>query len=67
MTDPVDRAQQLEQEQRDRALARAKQHDVTTGSIYCEECGEPIPKARREAQPNAVRCIECQQFKELYL
>lgn len=26
----------------------------------CEDCGEEIPKARREAQPGCTRCILCQ-------
>lgn len=26
----------------------------------CEECGEPIPEARRRAVPGVRRCIECQ-------
>ena len=27
----------------------------------CEECGEPIPLARRLAMPGVRLCIECQQ------
>ena len=27
----------------------------------CEECGEPIPEARRKALPGVRRCIDCQQ------
>ena len=27
----------------------------------CEECGEPIPEARRKAVPGVRRCIQCQQ------
>ena len=27
----------------------------------CEECGEPIPLARRFAMPGVRLCIECQQ------
>jgi len=25
----------------------------------CEHCGRPIPEARLEARPTAVRCVEC--------
>lgn len=28
---------------------------------YCEECGEPIPQARRDALPGVRYCISCQQ------
>ena len=27
----------------------------------CEECGEPIPLARRRAMPGVRLCLECQQ------
>ena len=27
----------------------------------CEECGEPIPLARRLAMPGVRLCVECQQ------
>jgi phage/conjugal plasmid C-4 type zinc finger TraR family protein len=39
---------------------------VYTGksSLYCCECGEPIPEARREAVPGCSLCIYCQQKKE---
>lgn len=28
---------------------------------YCEECGEPIPEARRRALPGVRLCITCQE------
>ena len=28
---------------------------------HCEECGEPIPRARREAVPGVRFCIACQE------
>jgi len=31
-----------------------------TGSSHCEECGEPIPDARREAIPGVRLCVPCQ-------
>ncbi|MBR6673454.1 MAG: TraR/DksA C4-type zinc finger protein, partial [Mailhella sp.] len=30
----------------------------------CEECGEPIPLARRHAMPGVRLCIECQQEED---
>lgn len=30
----------------------------------CEDCGEDIPKARREAQLGVTRCIHCQGLFE---
>ncbi|WP_446425395.1 DksA/TraR family C4-type zinc finger protein [Mailhella sp.] len=29
--------------------------------MECEECGDPIPPARRLAMPGVRLCIECQQ------
>ncbi|HEX7338633.1 MAG TPA: DksA/TraR family C4-type zinc finger protein [Rhodanobacteraceae bacterium] len=28
---------------------------------HCEECGEPIPEARRKAVPGVRLCIACQE------
>lgn len=30
----------------------------------CEECGEPIPQARREALPGVRKCIACQDIED---
>lgn len=30
----------------------------------CEECGDPIPEARRKAVPGVRLCITCQQNKD---
>ncbi|MGL4275677.1 MAG: TraR/DksA family transcriptional regulator, partial [Morganella morganii] len=27
---------------------------------FCEECGDPIPQARREAIPGVQLCVNCQ-------
>lgn len=34
------------------------------GQRVCADCLEPIARARLEAQPGAVRCIECQDEVE---
>ena len=34
------------------------------GSETCLECGDPIPAARREAEPSATLCIGCQTALE---
>jgi DnaK suppressor protein len=44
----------------DRALERIK-----AGSYgICQECGEPISKARLEAVPTATLCVACKSKKE---
>ena len=31
---------------------------------FCDDCGEPIPEARRLAVSGCTMCIECQTFHE---
>jgi phage/conjugal plasmid C-4 type zinc finger TraR family protein len=40
-----------------RARSRLAQGE---SSLTCEECGEPIPEARRQALPGVRRCVPCQ-------
>jgi phage/conjugal plasmid C-4 type zinc finger protein, TraR family len=49
------------------AVARAR-NDLPRGESlkFCEECGEPIPEARRVAIPGVRLCIACQQEKDLH-
>jgi phage/conjugal plasmid C-4 type zinc finger TraR family protein len=30
----------------------------------CEQCGAPIPEARRAAVPGVRRCVECQEAED---
>jgi len=41
-----------------RAKSRLPQGPSAT---HCDECGEPIPEARRDALPGVRLCIACQQ------
>jgi RNA polymerase-binding transcription factor DksA len=34
------------------------------GSAFCDECGEPIPEARRNALPGVRTCISCQSGRD---
>ena len=34
------------------------------GLNHCEDCGEAIPEARRQAVPGVRRCIDCQQASD---
>lgn len=47
------------------AVARAR-GEIPQGEslLFCEECGEPIPEARRKAVPGVRLCIGCQQDKD---
>lgn len=71
MTDLFDRAQQQEQESRDRAIANqlARRGTETPdqdaeGNRFCLSCGEQIARDRLEAAPDAVRCVPCQRWQE---
>jgi DnaK suppressor protein len=44
----------------DTALAR-----ISEGSYgVCETCGQEIPEARLQAEPTALRCVQCQELHE---
>ncbi|MDB5377945.1 MAG: DksA/TraR family C4-type zinc finger protein [Rubritepida sp.] len=34
------------------------------GETHCQECGEEIPLARRQALPGVRTCIECQSERD---
>ncbi|KIO49610.1 TraR/DksA C4-type zinc finger protein [Nitrosospira sp. NpAV] len=65
--DFYDRAQALEQAERENILARqragAKARDKPS-LTHCEDCGLKIPKARRLTGRGITRCIGCQQAHE---
>lgn len=63
MTDVFDRAQELEQQQREAAIEKATRHDADKPSAtHCQMtgCGEPIPDARQRLVPGVRFCAECQ-------
>lgn len=66
MTDFIDRACALEEMQRAHALARqaACAAQNYPSAYECEECGEPIPEARRQAVLGCRLCIDCQRAYE---
>ncbi|MCI0508641.1 TraR/DksA family transcriptional regulator [Chromohalobacter marismortui] len=65
MADNADRATELMEQTLEHALAtRASWTGVDWARAECEECGDEIPAARREAAPWATTCIECQSIRE---
>lgn len=68
MPDDIDRAQELEQIQRQDALDKIYHgHEApvdweTASAKWCEAvgCGERIPDARRQAVPGCRFCADCQ-------
>jgi phage/conjugal plasmid C-4 type zinc finger TraR family protein len=45
-------------------LARSRLSQAGEGLTHCEECGEAIPQARREAVPGARLCVACQSRED---
>ena len=49
----------------DEAAERARRKLPRGESLeFCEDCGEAIPKGRREALPGVRLCVPCQREKE---
>ena len=65
MVCPFDRAQALEQRQRDQAIAAQLARVRSTGPslTHCEDCDREIPEARR-ALGGMTRCVPCQSTFE---
>ncbi len=61
-----EQASALEQAQRDEALRviQALAQPNGSGRADCQDCGDPIPRERRSAVPNAIRCAACQTIFE---
>lgn len=64
MVCPFDRAQALEQRQREQAIAAARGNGPSGESLsHCADCGDDIPQARR-ALGGMTRCVPCQSTLE---
>ncbi|MEW5251610.1 TraR/DksA family transcriptional regulator [Microbulbifer discodermiae] len=63
--DALDRAAELEQQQRNHALEaqRARADFNRPSAADCSDCGAEIPPARR-AFGGITRCVECQTLRE---
>lgn len=65
MTDISDKASEAEEVFLQEALAKQRDRTSTgTGLTHCEDCGDAIPEARRQAVPGCTRCIICQEYHE---
>jgi phage/conjugal plasmid C-4 type zinc finger TraR family protein len=64
MADAVDVAAEISAEWTERGIAASRAALTGPGALVCEGCGAPIPDARRAANPNARRCVRCQQMME---
>lgn len=63
--DQFDRAQELEQIARDKAIEYQQSKMLHGESAHeCEDCGSQIPEQRRLALAGVKTCIDCQTTKE---
>ncbi len=68
MSDEMDRAQEINEQFQTAVLdAHHRNRPHGPAAIYCEDCGEQIPEARRRAAPGCKRCIDCQSDLEKIL
>ena len=63
MSDIADIAQVEIDRENERAVINNKNLLQDSGIIYCLDCEEKIPEARKKAMPSAKRCIECEDLK----
>jgi phage/conjugal plasmid C-4 type zinc finger TraR family protein len=64
MSDVLDEASAKEQRERETAIARVRGALAGEGSGTCADCGGEIAAERRQALPQARRCLACQQSFE---
>lgn len=66
--DEIDRASEREaffnRQAIDEIRAMVDAGTLADGSEFCEECGEEIPTARRDAVPGCTLCVVCQGMME---
>lgn len=69
MSDDIDRANDLASFYVHVALDNRPQPTGKPSLEWCDNCGNPIPQARREAVPGVELCVDCQrdeEFRERY-
>ncbi|HAT3921284.1 TPA: TraR/DksA family transcriptional regulator [Kluyvera ascorbata] len=64
MADIIDSASEVEELQRNAALAAHRINRLAVSAVKCSECDEPLTKKRREAYPGCTMCVDCQADAE---
>ncbi|HEY6814294.1 MAG TPA: DksA/TraR family C4-type zinc finger protein [Croceibacterium sp.] len=55
---------QIDDTVKDAVLAARANMPAGEGARFCDECGEPIPQARRAALPGVRTCVPCQSSRD---
>jgi len=65
VADDIDHAQAYDMAHRETMIAAHRLDQAERPSAeMCDECGDPIPEARRAALPGVRLCIFCQRTRE---
>ncbi|HIC7644609.1 TraR/DksA family transcriptional regulator [Pseudomonas lundensis] len=63
--DNIDQANERAEMYLKAQLDAATKRTVLPAAHECDECGEPIPEARRRTVPGVRLCIDCKELEEL--
>jgi phage/conjugal plasmid C-4 type zinc finger TraR family protein len=55
---------QIEDTVKDAVLRARAEAPCGPSANHCDECGDPIPKARRDALPGVRTCVACQSDRD---
>lgn len=64
MADIIDSASEVEELQRNAALAAHRINRLAVSAMRCIQCDEELPEARRIAYPGCTMCVSCQEDEE---
>ncbi|WP_052285654.1 TraR/DksA family transcriptional regulator [Kluyvera genomosp. 1] len=62
--DIIDSASEVEELQRNAALAAHRINRLAVSAMRCSDCDEELPQARRIAYPGCTMCVSCQADAE---
>ncbi|WP_438436552.1 TraR/DksA family transcriptional regulator [Kluyvera georgiana] len=62
--DIIDTASEVEELQRNAALAAHRMNRDAVSAVRCSDCDEELPQARRIAYPGCTMCVDCQADAE---
>lgn len=62
--DIIDSASEVEELQRNAALAAHRMNRDAVSAVRCTCCDEELPQARRIAYPGCTMCVDCQADAE---